>query len=131
MDCFSDNRAALMAHLPNALQAAEQQQNNLDAGMTDMFASIDSKDISWSLLVCDPWDEMHRLIMEKEALGLFLTGHPLLMVENEVRQISPTSLARWLDKLDTGMAAENGYRQKEQPTRVCGLVVDIRTKKRF
>ena len=131
MDCFSDNRAALLAHLPNALQAAEQQQNNLDAGMTDMFASIDSTDVNWSLLVCDPWDEMHRLLQEKEALGLFLTGHPLLMVEKEVRQIAPTNLAQWLDKLDPGIAVENGYRQKEQPTRVCGLVVDIRTQNRF
>ncbi|MCH7880888.1 MAG: DNA polymerase III subunit alpha [Proteobacteria bacterium] len=131
LDCFSDNRAALLAHLPNALQAAEQQQNNLDAGMTDMFASIEPSKVARALPHCEPWDEMHRLLLEKEALGLFLTGHPLLMLEKEVKQIAPTSFAQWLDKLDTGMAAENGYRQKEQATRVCGLVVDIRTKNGF
>jgi len=37
MDCFTDNRAALMAHLPFALQAAEQRQNNINAGISDMF----------------------------------------------------------------------------------------------
>lgn len=131
MDCFTDNRAALLAHLPNALQAAEQRQNNLDAGMTDMFASIEPSKVTRSLPKCEPWDEMNRLLLEKEALGLFLTGHPLLMVADEIRQIAPTSFAQWLDKLDTGIAVENGYRQKEQPARVCGLVVDIRTKNGF
>jgi DNA polymerase-3 subunit alpha len=131
MDCFSDNRAAVLAHLPYALQSAEQQQNNLDAGMTDMFASITPTEVVKGLPECEAWDEKHRLIQEKEALGLFLTGHPLLMVEKEVRQIAPTNLAHWLDKLNTGVPSSNGYRQKEQQTRVCGLVVDIRSKNGF
>lgn len=128
MDCFSDNRAALMAHLPYALQSAEQQQNNLDAGMTDMFASITPVEVVKPLPHCEAWDEKHRLMQEKEALGLFLTGHPLLMVEKEVKQIAPTNLAHWLDKLNTGVPSVNKYRHKEQQTRVCGLVVDIRSK---
>jgi DNA polymerase-3 subunit alpha len=131
MDCFSDNRAALMAHLPYALQSAEQRQNNLDAGMTDMFASIPPDEVVKPLPDCAVWDEKNRLIQEKEALGLFLTGHPLLMVEKEVQQIAPTNLADWLDKLNTGVASTNNYRQKEQQTRVCGLVVSIRSKNGF
>ena len=131
MDCFSDNRAALMTHLPNALQSAEQKQNNLDAGMTDMFASITPDEVVKPLPYCEAWDEKHRLIQEKEALGLFLTGHPLLVVEKEVQQIAPVNLAYWLDKLNTGIASTNNYRQKEQQTRVCGLVVDIRSKNGF
>ena len=131
MDCFSDNRAAVLAHLPFALQSAEQQQSNLDAGMTDMFASITPVEVVKSLPDCEAWDEKARLIQEKEALGLFLTGHPLLMVEKEVQQIAPTNFAYWLDKLNTGVPPTNNYRQKEQQTRVCGLVVDIRSKNGF
>jgi DNA polymerase-3 subunit alpha len=131
MDCFSTNRAALMTHLPYALQAAEQRQNNLDAGMSDMFSAIAPTEVVKSLPECEAWDEKVRLIQEKEALGLFLTGHPLLMVEKEVLQITSVSLAQWLGKLDIGIETSNGYRQKDQQTTVCGLVVDIRTKNGF
>ena len=120
-----------MAHLPYALQSADQQQNNLDAGITDMFAAITPVEVVKPLPDCEAWDEKHRLIQEKEALGLFLTGHPLLMVEKEVKQIAPASLAHWLDKLNTGVPSTNNYRQREQQTRVCGLVVDIRSKNGF
>jgi len=131
MDCFSTNRAALMAHLPYALQAAEQRQNNLDAGMSDMFSAIAPTEVVKSLPECEAWDEKVRLIQEKEALGLFLTGHPLLMVEKEVLQITSVSLAQWLGKLNIGIETSNGYRQKDQQTTVCGLVVDIRMKNGF
>ena len=131
MDCFSSNRAALMAHLPFAIQSAEQQQNNLDAGMIDMFASIAPEQVIIQLPECEPWDEKQRLISEKEALGLFLTGHPLLMVESEIAKISPTNFAQWLNRLDTGEASAHKYRQKDQPTTVCGLVVDMRSKNGF
>ncbi|MCP4488894.1 MAG: DNA polymerase III subunit alpha [Gammaproteobacteria bacterium] len=132
MDCFSSNRAALMAHLPNALQAAEQKQNNQDAGMVDIFAEISEPDASQPLPHCEPWDERNRLMQEKEALGLFLTGHPLLIVEQEIKQITAASLSQWLDRLNTGETqASSRFRQKEQQTTVCGLVVEIRMKNNF
>ena len=131
MDCFSSNRAALMAYLPHALQAAEQQKNNLDAGISDMFGSIAPEDdTEHALPECETWDEKQRLMLEKEALGLFLTGHPLAMFDAEIRQIAPTNLGQWLQRLDTGGNGER-FRQKEQDARVCGLVVDIRMRNSF
>ena len=52
------------------------------------------------------------------------------MVDAEVRQISPTRLAQWIEQLDGGTGGER-YRQKEQDARVCGLVVDIRMRNGF
>lgn len=128
MDCFSKNRAALMAHLKFALQSAEQQANNQNAGMTDMFAELAPEVTVKPLPNCDPWDEKKRLMQEKEALGLFLTGHPLLIVASEIKQISSTNLSQWLALLNTGDTSVTRYRQKAKPTTVCGLVVDIRVK---
>ncbi len=134
MDCFSENRAALMAHLPYAIQAAEQQQANVNAGISDMFDSISPvTETDRTLPDCQAWDEKQRLILEKEALGLFLTGHPLAMVDAEIRQFAPTRLGQWLERLDNGSSSSNGerFRQKEQDARVCGLVVDIRMRNSF
>jgi len=131
MDCFSENRAALMAHLPQALQAAEQQQHNLAAGIDDMFGGLSpTVETENPLPACEPWDEKQRLVLEKEALGLFLTGHPLEMVDAEIRQFAPVSLGQWLERLDTGGSGER-FRQREQEARVCGLVVDIRMRNSF
>jgi len=131
MDCFSDNRAALMAHLPYAMQAAEQRQNNIDAGISDMFDCLaPAEEQEAELPDCQCWDEKQRLTLEKEALGLFLTGHPLAMVEAEISQFAPTRLGHWLEKLDTGGNGER-FRSKEQDARVCGLVVDIRMRNSF
>jgi DNA polymerase-3 subunit alpha len=128
MDCFSKNRAALMSHLKFALQSAEQEHNNQSSGMTDMFAELASGVTIKTLPDCDPWNEKHRLMQEKEALGLFLTGHPLLIVASEIKQISSTNLSQWLALLNTGDISATRYRQKAKPTTVCGLVVDIRIK---
>jgi DNA polymerase-3 subunit alpha len=131
MDCFNGNRAALMAHLPYAIQAAEQQQANVNAGISDMFDSISPvTETDRPLPDCQAWDEKQRLILEKEALGLFLTGHPLAMVDAEIRQFAPTRLGQWLERLDTGGNGER-FRQKEQDARICGLVVDIRMRNSF
>jgi len=137
MDCFSDNRAALMGHLPYALQAADQRQKNLDAGISDMFDCLaPAQEVEPELPDCLCWDEKQRLTLEKEALGLFLTGHPLAMVEAEIGQFAPTRLGQWLEKLDVGgNGGGNGggerFRHKEQDARVCGLVVDIRMRNSF
>jgi DNA polymerase-3 subunit alpha len=128
MDCFSKNRAALMSHLNFALQSAEQQHNNQNAGMTDMFAELVPEVTVKPLPDFEPWDEKQRLMQEKEALGLFLTGHPLLIVASEIKQISSTNLLQWLALLNAGDTSVTRYRQKAKPTTVCGLVVDIRIK---
>lgn len=101
--------------------------------MMDIFSGIAETETVKPLPPCEPWDEKKRLIHEKEALGLFLTGHPLKIVEKEIQQISSGSLAHWLEKLDTGESnGEAGrYRQREQQTTICGLVVDIRMKNTF
>ena len=120
-----------MAHLSYALQAAEQQQKNLNAGIDDMFDNISPvTEEDQPLPECETWNEKQRLILEKEALGLFLTGHPLAMVEAEIRQFAPTPLGQWLEKLDNGGNGER-FRQKTQDARVCGLVVDIRMRNSF
>jgi len=127
MDCFSNNRASVMAHLPKALQAAEQSQKNQDAGMVDMFETHQPAVESRALPTVPPWDEKTRLMFEKESLGLFLTGHPIKLYEKEIRQITPTTLGKWLEKLDPGDSI-SGFRRKAETTIISGLVIAIRSK---
>jgi len=132
LGCFSDNRAALQAHLPYALQAAEQEQKNQDAGMVDMFALEAQETKTSPLPDVEPWDEKTRLMNEKESLGLFLTGHPIELYEQEIKQIVSLNLGQWYEKLDNTDSSDGGsYRRKDEDATVVGLVIAIRTRNGF
>ncbi|MDJ0834764.1 MAG: DNA polymerase III subunit alpha [Gammaproteobacteria bacterium] len=132
LDCFSTNRAALQAHLPYALQAAEQDQKNQDAGMVDLFAEQATEPAAKPLPEVAPWDEKNRLMNERESLGLFLTGHPIELYQQEIRQIVNLNLGQWHEKLDNPDASVGtGFRRKDEEATVVGLVVAIRTRNGF
>jgi DNA polymerase-3 subunit alpha len=121
-DELGANRAALMAQLPEALQLAEQNSRNDASGQNDLFGlpaeslaprpSVETDDIP-------EWDEETRLNGEKEALGLYLTGHPIHRFKPELRNFTTGSLA------DIGT---RGGRDKDRQVVIAGLVVGIRTR---
>ena len=89
-----DDRATLMATLPDALQAAEQDARNAEAGMGDLFggeAEASVTEVAWH--AARPWKVDVRLQGEKDTLGLFLTGHPIDQFEDELRNMVSTRVA--------------------------------------
>lgn len=109
-------RGALMAQLPSAVQAAEQERQNNEMGMMDLFSEVDNATTAPPLPTGPDliWGDKHRLKAEKDTLGLYLTGHPIDQYRKEVAVY--TSNAR-LDNLpDTGY---NGS------TLFAGLIMDI------
>ena len=109
-------RGALMSQLPSAVQAAEQDRQNREIGMMDLFGEMDGV-VAAPPLVMTPeliWGDKHRLKAEKNTLGLYLTGHPIDEYREELKRY--TSGAR-LDKLtDTGYNGSCYF---------AGLIIDI------
>jgi DNA polymerase-3 subunit alpha len=84
MDDLGSNRAAQIADIGSATRAADQQQQNSQAGQHDMFGlEQDSLDSLASAEVAD-WSDEQRLTAEKETLGLYLTGHPYKRFSREL-----------------------------------------------
>ncbi|MEX1056115.1 MAG: DNA polymerase III subunit alpha, partial [Natronospirillum sp.] len=88
MDNLGPNRATLMRAMPDAIKAAEQANDNVAAGMMDIFGET-----SLTTAETDPYDGYSdvldwpikvRLAGEKDTLGLYLTGHPIDEYEEEV-----------------------------------------------
>ncbi|MDH4027915.1 MAG: DNA polymerase III subunit alpha, partial [Nitrospirota bacterium] len=68
-------RAQLWAAIPGIMEAALRCQKEKSIGQESMFeihepAPSQMPDVQ-------EWDDLHRLKMEKEALGFYITGHPL------------------------------------------------------
>jgi DNA polymerase-3 subunit alpha len=83
-DSLHRNRAALLASVSLAIEAAEQASANaLQAGLFDMpDGTAESHD-----LVAEPeWTDKRRLQEEKGALGFYLSGHLFDAYSGEVRR---------------------------------------------
>ena len=89
-DCFSENRASLMASVEAAVKAAQRHQNDALSGQVDLFGSTDEvlDDPTCRLVDVPPWSEGERLKREKAALGLYLSGHPMGRIEQEVSRLT-------------------------------------------
>jgi len=63
-----------------------------DPNQLNMFASVDGRGGGASALLelpeVDEWDEREKLRKEKEALGFYITGHPLDRFKTEVRRFA-------------------------------------------
>lgn len=93
------NRARMLGALEQVLRAAEQAQRDREAGQSDMFGSGDGPvTVQVDLPDLAPWPELQRLQAEKEALGLFLTGHPALVHRPDTKRFTTAPLGR-LEKL--------------------------------
>ncbi len=127
LDSLGENRATLMACLPDAIKLAEQHLRDSAAGQTDMFGNLVSPSEAPPVEVpVEPeWDDETRLAGEKETLGLYLTGHPIDRYREELASMVTAPLSELVDD-----GAETGSRQrgKERSVVIAGLVVEFRTR---
>ena len=86
-DVLDIHRATLMASLNNALQSAEQSQQNATFGQHDLLAEHTSTTTPQFVDV-EPWDDVAQLLGEKETLGFYLTGHPLNRYFKEISKFT-------------------------------------------
>ena len=88
MDDLGTHRAALMADIDAALQAAEQQQTSQQTGQKDMFGAVEAPPAKPSGQRVEAWSEQQRLAAEKETLGLYLSGHPYTRYRAELSEVA-------------------------------------------
>ncbi|UPW17135.1 DNA polymerase III subunit alpha [Agarivorans sp. TSD2052] len=115
MDKLGPHRAALMATLPSAMQAASQQAQASARGQEDLFGVLSVEDDTRpSFVEQDKWTEKVWLEGEKETLGLYLTGHP---VNRYLKEFRHYTTGRLVDIRPTG---------RDTTSTVAGLVLSTR-----
>ena len=120
------SRARLMAQLPSALQAAEQAQQNAESGQSDMFGSPVEESTTIRISEVDaevqPWSRLQLLQAEREALGLYLTGHPVKLQARDLSAFTTCAIHR-IPKVMAGEPGANGNgRTRGTPMVVAGMV---------
>jgi DNA polymerase-3 subunit alpha len=83
-----------MARVEDALRLAQRSEQGLQAGQMGLFgASVARPAVSPARPAPAAWDPKERLRYEKEALGFYVTGHPLDKYERELRRLKHLSTA--------------------------------------
>jgi len=117
-DSTGAQRSALYAVLEDAANLGQRIQDERDSAQVSLFATADivkgNGNGGGQLPDVREWDEKLRLNFEKEALGFYITGHPLGRYEAEMKRFSPlntAALAELNDKVEV---------------RLCGVVAALK-----
>ncbi len=93
LDGMGLNRASLVANIPDMMAAATKQQDDSNAGQSDLFGMTDKTFMHPEPEECPEWSEIKRLANEKEVLGFYLTGHPVDLHKSELKEVITEDLA--------------------------------------
>jgi len=95
LDAFG-HRAQLLAALDSAYSEVAIRHAEREAGQGSLFGGDTSGTAerpATALPQVPEWDEAHRLQKEKEALGFYISGHPLNRYRDVVRAFGPANSA--------------------------------------
>jgi DNA polymerase-3 subunit alpha len=128
MDDFGLSRRQLLQELPEALKSADQEARARAAGQNDMFGLAEpAREEEVVTATLEEWSERDRLVNEKEALGLYLTGHPFDAVRGDARFLVDGSLGDIASEPPPQTSSgERSYAQPRREVTVAGLIMDIR-----
>jgi len=93
LDSTGMARAVLMAQVDDALKLAQREESDAERNQISLF---NQKIMPSSLTPRGPlneWPQNELLSFEKEALGFFITAHPLDKYERELRRIGKLTTA--------------------------------------
>lgn len=119
LDSLQGTRHAQLEFLPEALRMAEQHHRDLGTGQTDLFGGTIAPVEQQSVPALPEWPEEQRLRLEKETLGLYLTGHPIDEYEDELQKVVSRRLVDLVE-------IDSNQRFQKEPVMIAGLVNSVR-----
>ncbi len=87
-DCTGAHRSQLMLVLGEALERGQARQRERRQGQPALFDGLQPRHGSIRLPDLEEWPEGQLLSFEKEVLGFYLTSHPLIRYERDIRELT-------------------------------------------
>lgn len=89
-DSIHDNRASLLSAYEGIIDSVQKSSKNILSGQISLF-DLDSQEKKFeniSLPDIKPYTTEENLALEKEILGVYVTGHPLEKYIDKIENIS-------------------------------------------
>lgn len=128
-DNISENRASLMAGYESLLESVSMDRKKNVQGQISLFDAFgDNEEDSdfqqiYSLPKRQEYEERDRLNLEKEVLGMYVSGHPLSQFEKELQE--KTSMDN--GKLNSLKEEEESYLQMNETDVIMGGMIVTKT----
>ncbi|HTG82520.1 MAG TPA: DNA polymerase III subunit alpha [Geobacteraceae bacterium] len=117
-DSTGARRAPLMAALEDAMALGQKLQQERESAQVSLFGTAEIVKSNGNgrgkLPEMPEWDEKVKLGFEKEALGFFITGHPLSRYAADIKRFTATDTATLADLPD------------KSDVRICGIVANLK-----
>jgi DNA polymerase III subunit alpha len=117
-DSIHKHRSSLLPLLDRAIEYGAKAQRDRNSGQVGLFALASDGMAQEEPPIPErpPWTRKESLAFEKEALGFYVTGHPLEEYADSIRELS---------SLDSGkiIEAEHG-----DQVAMCGIAIDLNLK---
>ena len=131
MDALAVNRATLMAQLPEAMRAAEQELRNRQSGQVDIFGASAGAPIAVQMPPDAPdWPVAQRLAGERDTLGYYLSGHPTDAWRELIAEVTTCPIGDIDQHFRAPSKTAQGERRSRfvdlQPFTLAGSVIGIR-----
>jgi DNA polymerase-3 subunit alpha len=99
-DSMGRTRAALHASLERIVEYGRRKTRDRASGQVGLFGMLQGGATAGALHIPElpEWAERERLALEKEALGFYITGHPMGSFQAEVRRFSTHTSAGLAEK---------------------------------
>lgn len=98
-DGMGPNRRSMMESLDSALEQASSFQREKSEGQFNLFSTECSSGTSSDLT--DPpiqffeeWDDLLKLSYERDLIGFYVTGHPLMNFESTIKEFTNSSVTK-------------------------------------
>jgi DNA polymerase-3 subunit alpha len=101
------SRARMMAGLDDAMKAGQAHQRDQASNQIDIFGMLGApskagKKGGEAYPSVAEWSQQEALVFEKEALGFYITGHPLDKYDRALKKISSGTIAALKERAVTG-----------------------------
>ncbi len=99
LDSLGHTRAGLMEGLDGLMESAARSARDREIGQASLFGATEPG-VAARVPEVPEWPERQRLAFEKEALGFYITGHPMDGYAEEVRRFGSHDTRRLADASD-------------------------------
>jgi DNA polymerase-3 subunit alpha len=117
-DSLGGKRAQFFASFEESMEIGQRLQKELESGQDSLFGSKEILSLGGNgygdLPDIPEWDEKTLLSYEKEALGFYVSGHPLARYSDSIKRFA------------TCGASELSERTDKEQVRICGIVSGIK-----
>jgi len=127
MSSLGGNRAQLLAIFEKTMDGIHADRKRNIEGQFSMFETIDAKVSQDNLPDLNEFNQKTLLAMEKEMLGIYISGHPLKPYEKELERISTITTSKIFENQNE-MGETLGRNLDGQRVTIGGIIISKKNK---